>query len=128
MLAILCLYLWKIIDQVWSLSQLGQYLRTTYDAETEVRAFHGIKQAVVSTLLIAEPWLRKAFRQLFQADNNQTLYQCQHCFQLLSMELLLNESFHAVVVEVNGQPSFSGLSDVTAMLPAMHCTVFIMLC
>jgi hypothetical protein len=75
MLAILCLYLWKIIDQVWSLSQLGQYLRTTYDAETEVRAFHGIKQAVVSTLLIAEPWLRKAFRQLFQADNNQTLYQ-----------------------------------------------------
>ncbi|XP_062520899.1 uncharacterized protein LOC134195829 isoform X2 [Corticium candelabrum] len=101
----------KTPNLAWNLTQLCQYLRRTHGALAEQKAIYSIKQAVVTTLLIAEPLLKNKFLQVFGSENirHQTLYQCQHCFQLLSVDLVLNESFHAFVLEVDGQPSLSSL-------------------
>jgi len=82
-----------LANLTWTFQRLRDYFSSVGVNSEEV--FEGINEAIVKVLLAAE------FR--FQRDFSFTLrgYDCHSCFQLLGVDVILDSSLHAYVIEVS---------------------------
>eukprot|EP00117_Sycon_ciliatum_P000768 scpid57083/ scgid6701/ Uncharacterized protein C7orf58 len=93
----------KILSRKWYFAQLRQYLTRHHGENAEDKAFSSMERAIVRSLLVAESNLAVHYGGL-AANPSSNLYRCNHCFQLLGFDLILNKTLDATVIEVNGQP------------------------
>uniref|UniRef100_T1JPJ4 Cadherin-like beta sandwich domain-containing protein n=1 Tax=Strigamia maritima TaxID=126957 RepID=T1JPJ4_STRMM len=82
----------KMSNRTWLLSQLWHYVARSYGQHAVRLALVNIQSLVVQTLLVAESMI---------AVQLERKLRCQHCFQMLGFDLILNASFHPVVLEVS---------------------------
>lgn len=92
----------KMVNRTWLLSQLWHYIASSYGQHAVKTALLNLQSALVQTLLIAETMITA---HLAMIPGNENKYRCQHCFQLLGIDLIFNSTFHPVILEVNGQPN-----------------------
>ena len=87
-----------LANLTWTFQRLRDYFSSV--GVDDDRVFEGINQAIVKVLLAAE------FR--FQRDFSASLrgYDCHSCFQLLGVDVILDSSLHAYVIEV-GEESYA---------------------
>eukprot|EP00924_Labyrinthula_sp_SR-Ha-C_P015889 snap_masked-scaffold_4-processed-gene-12.13-mRNA-1 protein AED:0.20 eAED:0.21 QI:0/-1/0/1/-1/1/1/0/629 len=92
-------------DLTWPFPKLYKHIsQLGLDAEL---LFKRIERAIVMTLLSAEPVFSKGFSKL---ENG---YTCQNCYQLLGVDVIVDDNLVPRVIEVNGEPSMqlSGEKD-----------------
>ncbi len=78
----------------WTFQKLKDYFSSVgVDSES---VFNGINQAIVNVLLASE------YRFLRNFFVNLRGYNCHSCFQLLGVDVILDSSLHAYVIEVGG--------------------------
>lgn len=87
-----------INDLVWTFAKLRRHLRDSMGVDPDA-LFESVSRAIVQTLLAAEPQLRRHFASIAPG------YDCAHCYQLLGVDVILDEFLRPRVIEVNGAPS-----------------------
>ncbi|GAB6029952.1 cadherin-like and PC-esterase domain containing 1 [Chamberlinius hualienensis] len=94
----------KVKGGVWMLSQLWHHIATNYGQQMVETAIINLQNTLVQTLLFTEMKIAQHLASL-SSNRSKIHYRCQHCFQLLSFEVIFNSSFHPIIVEVDGHPS-----------------------
>ncbi|GFY66241.1 cadherin-like and PC-esterase domain-containing protein 1 [Trichonephila inaurata madagascariensis] len=94
----------KIPGRTWPLSQFWQYVSKNYGFDAVTSAIHHVHQTIVHMLLLAELSMMAAPSDDIVSGLGRR-FKCAHCFQLLGVDVMLNSSLRASIVEVNGQPS-----------------------
>ncbi|XP_071525533.1 uncharacterized protein [Panulirus ornatus] len=91
-------------DRVWMWSELVSWVGRT-SGEEAMRAMVGHTETALTTLaLAADLLLPPKFHNLRRAPQR---YRCEGCYQLLSVDLVYNSSFHPAIVGISGQPDLS---------------------
>ncbi|GFQ98804.1 cadherin-like and PC-esterase domain-containing protein 1 [Trichonephila clavata] len=94
----------KIPGRTWPLSQFWQYVSKNYGFDAVTSAIHHVHQTIVHMLLLAELSMMAAPSDDIVSGLGRR-FKCAHCFQLLGVDVMMNSSLRASIVEVNGQPS-----------------------
>lgn len=84
-------------DLTWPFPQLYAHLKKLR-VDPEI-LWQRIERAVVQVLLSAEPAFVRNFKKL------QNDYTCVNCFQLLGVDIIVDDNLTPRVIEVNGEPS-----------------------
>jgi len=84
-------------DLTWPFPQVYQYLKS-HGIEPEM-LWERIERAVVQVLLAAEPAFVKQFKKL------QNDFTCVNCYQLLGVDVIVDDDLTPRIIEVNGEPS-----------------------
>lgn len=84
-------------DLTWPFPQVYTYLKNTGIDPDEL--WERIERAVVQTLLSAEPAFVKQFKKL------QNDFTCVNCYQLLGVDVIVDDDLTPRIIEVNGEPS-----------------------
>ena len=93
-----------INDIVWMYRDLRKYLRKQgFDDE---RLFERVEEVIVKTLLAGEVGFQKLYQETFPG------YMCENCFQLLGVDVIIDEDLNPKVIEVNGIPSMQLSHDL----------------
>lgn len=83
-----------ISNLTWTFKELKNYfIHTGVDAE---KVFEDINDAIVRTLLVSE------YRFLCDFYLTMGGYDCQHCFHLLGVDVILTSHLKPIVIEVSG--------------------------
>ncbi|XP_066995044.2 cadherin-like and PC-esterase domain-containing protein 1 [Anabrus simplex] len=108
----------KIPGKWWLLSQLWRHIAATHGTSAVKMALDNTDALLVHLLLGAEAFLliHLANFPSVAGDTDRQRYRCEHCFQLLAVDLLYNTSFYPLVMDVNGQPGLG--ADGPAAAPA----------
>ena len=94
----------NINDIVWMYKDLKRYLKKM-DLDGEV-LFERVEEVVVKTLLAGEVGFHKLYQETFPG------YMCENCFQLLGVDVIIDEDLNPKVIEVNGIPSMQLSHDL----------------
>ncbi|EGD81058.1 hypothetical protein PTSG_11001 [Salpingoeca rosetta] len=84
-------------DLTWTLSRFKQWLDQTKLGSK--RVFKRIKAAIVRLLLVSEPRFHAHFHARMAGSS------CEGCFQLLGVDVILDDTCDPFIIEVNGLPS-----------------------
>lgn len=96
----------KIPGRTWPLSQFWQYVSKNYGLDSVTSAINHVHQTLVHLLLLAEMAIvASPPEEVIAGFGGGRRFKCEHCFQLLGVDVVLNSSLRATVLEVNGQPS-----------------------
>lgn len=97
-----------ILNLTWTFQRLRTYFsKVGVDAD---KVFESVNEAIVRTLLASEYRFLRDFQVLLGG------YDCQRCFQLLGVDVILDSRLHPIVIEVNGLPSMQ-LSHELGVIP-----------
>eukprot|EP00731_Ephydatia_muelleri_P025512 Em0017g595a len=93
----------QLSNLTWTFERLYRHLVSQgTDAE---KVFGSIHEAIVRLLLSSEYHFREVFHGALGG------YTCQHCFQLLGIDVILDSNLNPIVIEVNGLPSMQLSQD-----------------
>ncbi|KAJ9578935.1 hypothetical protein L9F63_024959, partial [Diploptera punctata] len=101
----------KIPGKWWLLSQLWRHVAATQGTSAVKMALDNTDMLLVHLLLGAEAFLLVQIASLPTSKETELdsgehpRYRCEHCYQLLSVEIMYNSSFYPVVLGVSGQPN-----------------------
>ncbi|XP_069972371.1 cadherin-like and PC-esterase domain-containing protein 1 [Penaeus vannamei] len=94
----------KIPGRVWTWAELISWVGRTSGQEA-MRAMVGHTEAALATVaLVADLLLPPKLQSLRKPSRR---FRCEGCYQLLSVELVYNTTFHPAVISINGQPDLS---------------------
>ena len=65
-----------------------------------------IKEVAQKTVVALEPYLKNAYHCFISADHNNT-----RSFQILGLDILIDDNYNAWLLEVNANPSLNVYSD-----------------
>ena len=81
----------------WTFEKLREWFDN--NGHSAAKVFKSIHTAVVALLMASEPAFKTHFREKIGALN------CHNCYQLLGVDVMLDEDLNPLVIEVNGVPS-----------------------
>lgn len=87
----------NVDELTWSYTRTWEYLKNI-GVEPNV-LWDRIEKAIVKVLMSSEP----AFLRRFKSLRND--YQCSNCYQLLGVDVIVDDDLIPRVIEVNGEPS-----------------------
>jgi hypothetical protein len=93
----------------WTFAKLKSYINAMTDTSGD-SVFEAIHEVIAKTLLASELSFAAEFASALDG------YTCQHCYQLLGVDVILDSKFQPKVLEVNGLPSMQ-LSHELGVLP-----------
>ena len=94
----------NINDIVWMYRDLKRYLeKMNLDGDV---LFERVEEVIVKTLLAGEVGFHKLYQETFPG------YMCENCFQLLGVDVIIDEDLNPKVIEVNGIPSMQLSHDL----------------
>ena len=97
----------QLKDITWSLYKLRKYL----GADAFDTMFRNMKKVIGLTMISAESAFRRKYVKDNQEDKFNREFLCQNCYQLLGVDILVDEKLRPKVVEVNGEPSLKTTSN-----------------
>ncbi|KAI6655933.1 hypothetical protein LOD99_1667 [Oopsacas minuta] len=94
----------NINDIVWMYKDLIKYLRKmNFDGDL---LFERVEEVIVKTLLAGEVGFHKLYQDTFPG------YMCENCYQLLGVDVIIDEDLNPKVIEINGIPSMQLSHDL----------------
>ena len=94
----------NINDIVWMYEDLKKYLRKM-DLDGDL-LFERVEEVIVKTLLAGEVGFHKLYQETFPG------YMCENCYQLLGVDVIIDENLNPKVIEINGIPSMQLSHDL----------------
>ncbi|PIK58816.1 putative cadherin-like and PC-esterase domain-containing protein 1 isoform X2 [Apostichopus japonicus] len=113
----------KIPDKPISLSMLYEILNAEFGSKTDELVKERIEAVVTKVFLISERFISLSAWNI--REHSEEMQGCRHCFQLFSLDVILNSTFHPTVIEVNGQPTLP--KDLSLSQEIIDDTVSILL-
>eukprot|EP00924_Labyrinthula_sp_SR-Ha-C_P014168 snap_masked-scaffold_72-processed-gene-0.39-mRNA-1 protein AED:0.02 eAED:0.02 QI:0/0/0/1/1/1/2/0/560 len=91
------------VDELtWNFEQLRAYMKQKIGQKKFALLWQSISNAITKVFLSAEIPFVRAFKK---AGASSWTYDCKHCYQLIGVDIIVDEDLVPRVIEVNGEPS-----------------------